>query len=468
MKGFLSQARLEYVLFHLTCHIDLSPEFAQRLRFARDASELPTCTNRVVFLLSKEDFQIEAIREVEGLPILFPVTEQKELYYIDSNNNLIFCHDILKSAFYLLSGYQEYQNKDSHDALNRFSFLDSIQYKLGFVDKPIVNYYFGIIVQAISLYGAKNNLPVSHPRIFNTFGFILSHDVDYIDLYTKNYFLYKVKEVVGIKQSKLPAWTNFKLGLIGFLKYSNIIKCDNPYWNFDFMRKVERDNNLRSVFYFLDRGILHSDSYYSFNEHRMIGLFKYLKQENCEIGLHGTVESISSREKMKSSIDKLQQASNVTIVGVRQHRLLWHHPETALIQESLGLKYDTTLGFAAHEGFRNSYCHPFRIYNFEEDRMTRLWEFPLNVMDVTLFAYQKYTIADAYDKSLHIMHEVKKFGGVFSLLWHNSFFDEDLYPGVTKFYAELLEGIALAEPENILGTELADRMDKITSTYGKK
>jgi hypothetical protein len=200
----------------------------------------------------------------------------------------------------------------------------------------------------------------------------------------------------------------------------------------------------------------------------LISLFEYLKKENCEVGLHGTVESISNREKMKSSIDKLQQASSTTIVGARQHRLLWHHPETALIQESLGLKYDTTLGFAAHEGFRNSYCHPFRIYNFEEDRMMKLWEFPLNVMDVTLFAYQKYTIEEAFDKTIHVIHEVKKFGGVFSLLWHNSFFDEDLYPGVTTFYTKLLKSIALAEPENLLGVELVDRMDKITSTYGEK
>lgn len=440
----------------------------QRLWFARDANEPQTCTNRIVFLLSKEDLRFEAIDEMEGLPILFPVSQQKELYFTDGNNNLIFCHDILKSAFYLLSGYQEYQNKDSHDALDRFSFLDSIQYKLRFANKPIVNYYFEIIVRAIHLYAEKNNLVVSQRRFFNTFGFILSHDIDYVDLYTKNYFLYKVKEVLGIRQSKLSTWTNFKLGLIGFLKYSNIIKRNNPYWNFDFMREVERDNNFRSIFYFLDKGILHSDAYYSFDEHRMVYLFEYLRKENCEIGLHGTVESISNREKMRSSIDKLQQASNVTIAGVRQHRLLWRHPETALIQESLGLKYDTTLGFAAHEGFRNSYCHPFRIYNFEEDRMMGLWEFPLNVMDVTLFAYQKYTCKDAFDKTLNVMHEVQKFGGVFSLLWHNSFFDEDLYPGVTKFYTELLKSIALAKPENILGVELVDRMDKITSTYGKK
>jgi hypothetical protein len=468
MKGFLSQPKLEYVLFHLGCHIDLTPELSRLLFFVKNADDLQSYTNRIVFLQSAEDIRLEAVVTIGGLPILFPLSDKREIYSIDANNNLIFHHDILKSVFYLLSGYQEYQNKNSHDALNRFSFFDSIQCKLGITGKPIVNYYFEVIVQAIRLYGSGNNLRVSQRRVFNTFGFILSHDIDYVDLYTKNYFLYKAKEVIGIKQSKLSAWTNFRLGLTGFLKYTNLIKRDNPYWNFDFMRKAERDNNIRSVFYFLDKGILHSDAYYSFNEHRIVDLFEYLKEQDCEIGLHGTVESIVNRDKMQSSIEKLQKASNTAIAGVRQHRLLWHHPQTALIQESLGLKYDTTLGFAAHEGFRNSYCHPFRLYDFEKERMMELWEFPLNVMDVTLFAYQKYTIDEAFAKSLEVMGEVQKFGGVFSVLWHNSFFDEDLYPGITAFYVQLLKSISHAEPENILGVELVNHMDKFTDTYGKK
>jgi hypothetical protein len=466
MKGFLTQSKLNYILFHLGNHIHLIKELSERFLFVQHPNVVATNTGRIIFMLSDKDIQPENVPDIDGLPILFPLSDRKEFYTIDDRNNLIFHHDILKSVFYLLSGYQEYHNKDSHDALNRFSFHDSIQYKLKITDRPLVNYYFGIVMQAIGLYGVQNNFTPVPRNVFNTFGFILSHDIDYIDLYTKNYFLYKVKEVLKMKPSRLSVWSNFRLGLFGFLKYIGLLKRDNPYWNFDFLRKLERDNDFRSVFYFLDTGVLHSDAYYSFDEPRMIELFRYLKKENCEIGLHGTVESISDPGKMQSSIDKLQQASGERVVGIRQHRLLWRHPQTSVIQESVGLKYDTTLGFAAHEGFRNSYCHPFRFYDFDNDRMMELWEFPLNVMDVTLFAYQGYSTSEALRRSLAVMHEVEKFGGVFSVLWHNSFFDEDLYPGVTAFYAALLESIAHAKPENIVGAELVDRMNNFV--YGEK
>ena len=59
---------------------------------------------------------------------------------------------------------------------------------------------------------------------------------------------------------------------------------------------------------------------------------------------------------------------------------------------------------------------------------------------------------------MNIVGEIKKFGGVLSLLWHNSFFDEETYPGVANTYEQLLHGIAAADPENILGAELLERL----------
>src|SRR5687767_8899205 len=46
--------------------------------------------------------------------------------------------DLLSAAFYLVSRYEEYQAEDS-DRFGRFSATQSILYKLGVLDKPIVN-----------------------------------------------------------------------------------------------------------------------------------------------------------------------------------------------------------------------------------------------------------------------------------------------------------------------------------------
>lgn len=461
MKGSLTVAQREYVLFHLNHHIVVTQEIRSRF-FFDERNEEPDLHDWIIFKSSIADLDFDKIIYVNDLPVLFPVSVKEFLFYFDDRGNLIFCHDILKTIFYLLSGCQEL-NAQSTDKLNRFSMEASIQYKLGVVHKPIVNYFFECISSAIESFCKRNNYSFQRRRLFTSFGFLLTHDIDRVDLYTREFVLYKLKEIFGLVKSKLPVHTNIKLMLEGFFKYVGIVKNDNPYWNFDFLRKLERENNFRSVFYFLDKGVLHSDAYYSFYEERFLALFEFLKSEECEIGLHGPVESKSSFQKMQSSLSSLAQASNTAIAGIRQHRLLWEHPKTAMIQEAAGLKYDTTLGFAAHEGFRNSYCLPFKLFDFEGDRMMDIWEFPLNIMDDTLFGYRNYSMEEAWEKSMAVMNEVIKFGGVFTLLWHNSYFDELIHPGVTAFYAKLLKKISDSNPENLLGIELLDRMNKFSA-----
>jgi hypothetical protein len=463
MIGLLSQPKRDYVLFHLGHHVQISPAIRECFSFVGHIDEVKGLSNRIVFLSSDKALVFEQIRYIGDLPVLFPASGRNEFFYQDEANNIVFSHDILKSIFYLLSGYQEYENTSSRDALNRFAFEDSIQKKLNCVQKPLVNYYLQKIVEGIQLFCSNQNISFSRKKVFENFGFMLSHDIDFVDTYTANYFIFKIKEVLQIRKSRLSFSTNLVLGLKGMLKYFHLLKKDNPYWNFDFLRSLERSNNFRSTFFFLDKGVLHSDAYYSFDEKRMTELFLYLQSEGCEIGLHGTVQSIDNAAKMESSLGKLKEASKISVVGIRQHRLLWKHPDTAIIQKSAGLRYDTTLGFAAHEGFRNSYCGPFKLFDFDNDKMLDYWEFPLNVMDVTLFAYQNYSPAMALEKCMQIMEEARKFNGLFTLLWHNSFFDEDTYPGVTDFYKNVLAAIAEQQPENILGSELVLRLNELNN-----
>ena len=50
--------------------------------------------------------------------------------------------------------------------------------------------------------------------------------------------------------------------------------------------------------------------------------------------------------------------------------------------------------------------------------------------------------------------EASKFGGLFSLLWHNSRLTEYEYPGVQEFYKELLGQIVEKNPPVFTGEEL--------------
>src|SRR5213079_764648 len=88
------------------------------------------------------------------------------------------------------------------------------------------------------------------------------------------------------------------------------------------------------------------------------------------------------------------------VVGGRQHYLRFRVPETWREWEAAGLRYDSTMTFAGHEGFRCGTSHAYRPFDLEEDRELMIEELPLVVMDGTLRLYRGLTAAEAMDSVL--------------------------------------------------------------------
>ncbi|MCX6254819.1 MAG: hypothetical protein NTV31_10130, partial [Bacteroidia bacterium] len=95
------------------------------------------------------------------------------------------------------------------------------------------------------------------------------------------------------------------------------------------------------------------------------------------------------------------------------------------------------------------------------NRMLSYWEIPLNVMDSTLFHNRKLSIDDARESMMTILEEIKRFNGVFTLLWHNSYFNESEVPGITNFYFDLLNIIIAEKPEISTGLKIVARYKDI-------
>ncbi len=77
-------------------------------------------------------------------------------------------------------------------------------------------------------------------------------------------------------------------------------------------------------------------------------------------------------------------------------------------------------------------------------------------MDSTLFQYRKLSPIEAMESVLSIIEEVKRFNGVFTLLWHNSYFNESEVPGITVFYNTLLDKICAEKPKIATGLKITD------------
>ncbi|MEX0980798.1 MAG: polysaccharide deacetylase family protein [Bacteroidales bacterium] len=459
MKGFLTENKIEYVLFHLRMNFSIPMEIMEKFEFVTGTPEL-TSEKRIYFLLSDKSFNEKEIQYREGLPLFFPVLDRGGFYHIDKGN-LIFHDDLIKAIFYLLSGYQEL-SPDSLDKMGRYPHKLSVQSKLNITRRPLVNYYFEIINKGLTEYGKSVGLLPERRKYFNDFCFFLSHDVDRIDTYTLYELGYKLKEVFGFVQSPFNRLKTIKLAIKFFLNWLNVINKKNPHWDFDYHLETENRFGVRSTFFFLPKGLLHQDAYYSFSEKRVKKLFKLIEKKQCEIGLHGTVRSAKQQHILNENLNEIGKYVK-DIKGIRQHRLLYDVNVTPVFYHKAGLLYDTTLGFAEHEGFRNSYCLPFRLYDHKNDCMLNTWEIPLVVMDVSLFMYRKHDFASAMDSIRIILDEVKRFNGIFSLLWHNGNFDDTLNPGIRKFYENLLKDISEMNSESLTGSEIIGRVNEVNN-----
>lgn len=146
MIEILNKQYIDYIFFHLSFFVDLT-ELHSYFKISENYKEMVS-GKLVFFPLSPEKLNNEKILLIDSIPILFPIEKINKPYEL-VDGCLIFRHDLLKSAFYLLSGYQEYESGKT-DKYGRFPFAGSIQEKLGIVEKPVVNYYFEWIINGLN------------------------------------------------------------------------------------------------------------------------------------------------------------------------------------------------------------------------------------------------------------------------------------------------------------------------------
>lgn len=455
MEGFLSRNKINYIFYHLKLTTNFPDDYHDNFVFVHNKNEISKYENKIVFILNSERLNISKIFNINDVPVLFP-NGNSNSWFEEKENNIIFYHDILKSAFYLLSGYQE-TKKHKKDTLGRYPFKESIQHKLNFVEKPIVNYYFNIIKQAIILYYFKNSIKITESNIFTTFGLLLTHDIDRTSYYNFNQFLYKFKQLFGLSHT-----FNSKYSIIKYIfsyPFVKLFRFSDPVWNIHTLIETEKRFNYKSAFYFLRKDQKNIDSNYFYSDKKIVKALNFIKTNNCEIGLHGTVRSAYSSKELKKLKNELELQIKNKVVGGRQHRLIYKHPETIINQEKAGLKYDSTLYFAEHQGFRNSFCLPFKLFNFKEDKMiNNIWEFPLLIMDGTLFYYRKYSREEAFNHIYKLIEETIKFHGIMTVLWHNGFEVDYNKKLVSNFYSELLNMMSENKCENILPRDLLKKL----------
>ena len=366
---------------------------------------------------------------VEGyIPVIYGDNSKKELTV-----NRYFTVDVFGSAFFMLTRYEEVVTS-SYDNLGRFSARSSLAFQEGFLLRPIINEYLDLLL----LFFKKNGFDMEISS--RKFSIMATHDCDSPFLITSYRNIYeKLRSLAGdilVRKNLSLFFSKSKLFLFGG-DYSI-----DPYNTFSTIVKLNNKYNLTGTFFFMtSRGRNPKDGCYDIDTRPVIDLIAYLKKNNQLIGLHPGFGTYLDEKKLESDFKRIQSVLTdvqQNTVGGRQHYLQWRAPITWEYYEKVGLVYDTTLSYADHIGFRCGICYPYRVYNVHRRRSHNLTEIPLEIMECSGLdeKYMNLSVEEMRTTSLYIKNTVKKYGGVFTILWHNTRFinreEIELYEDIIK------------------------------------
>lgn len=316
--------------------------------------------------------------------------------------------DIISSVFYFLSGWQELY-AEKRDEFDRFTFKGSIQDELNIVSLPVVNYYFEILKTAIEYtYNTELNLRKKN----GSFYVIISHDIDELDT------LWLQEGFHALKKGRFYA-----LPLLAFNKVTgndvsksirSVIKA-NEHW---------KSNAIKSTFFFLcrnEREGIYKNADYDINDDKIKKVITSVIDSGNEIGIHGSFHTHNSSENLRKDIEVIESITTGKIKGNRFH-FLSYGKETPSVLEKNGINFDSTLGFAETIGFRNSYADPFYLFDHDKFAATSVVEFPLSLMDASLYfkQYMNYGYKESADAVIDFVDNVSRVNGTLVVNWHNT------------------------------------------------
>lgn len=351
------------------------------------------------------------------LPVLYPPDRRRPAAGGDGEEQLSIDVDLFGGIFFMLSRYEELITaaRDEHE---RFPSSASLAVRAGFLQRPIADEYVEVLRCAIEHLWPRLGLRRG------SFAQRLSHDVDY-PVHPGWSVPAMVKAFGGdlLSRRDLSLATARVRSLVARTRGR---PTEDPYFCFDLIMDLSEERGLRSSFYFMTgRTDPRYDGAYSLREPWMEALIARIHARGHEIGLHPSYGTFRDPELIRAERDALIETCERLGVtqaawGGRQHYLRWENPITWRGWEEAGLAYDSSLGYGGDPGFRCGTCHEYPAYDLIERRSLRLRERPLVVMETGVTERAGQRASFSLEKIEHLRNRCRAFGGLFTLLWHNS------------------------------------------------
>ena len=218
--------------------------------------------------------------------------------------------DIISAAFYLLSGWQEYFS-DVRDRHGRFPYAASVQKQYGFVDLPVVNYYFDVLKTAVEHVTGET----LQPRRWGQdapFAAFITHDIDNLRSG------WKAPAKAALKQKHLLKF--------GRLLWQHFTKPDT--WdNLEMVSAATAAYGAKSTFFILPASQSGADGTpnadYQLEAALWDRLYQLSENVQSEIALHGSIGTAVSEAQFGGEVASFLMARSLFPFGNRFHYLRW-------------------------------------------------------------------------------------------------------------------------------------------------
>ncbi len=404
---------------------------ARCIAFSTDVSTFTRADSNLCF--TQWDAAAEGWQSVSGTPLAAPGASSLPFPLISPcEHGLHVAYDMLGLTYWMLSR-QEEVGRTELDEHGRFPATSSHAHKYGYLERPVVDEWLHVLGQAITRVWPGIALTQ------HAFSIKVSHDVDTPSRYAFRSAKGLIRAAAGdllrrgdLKSAALAPWI--------WWQSRQAIHPQDIYNTFDWLMDVSDEHGLISAFYFICGHTDPHDADYQPEDPRIRKLIRHIHARGHEIGLHPSYGTYQKPELLAKEIhmlrsilvqEKIQQAD----IGGRMHYLRWEHPTTLQAWSDAGMAYDSTMSYADRPGFRCGTCFEYPAFNPVTQQALPLRVRPLVAMECTVITprYMGLGVGDAaLSKFVQLKNACRAVGGGFTLLWHNSQFNNSAERGLYK------------------------------------
>lgn len=338
----------------------------------------------------------------------------EKVFFKNASGSVPF--DILGAAFWLLSRYEEYLPHKG-DQYNRFNYKSSLAYQYEFLHYPLVNFWlteFGrLLLKKFPSLKFKE-------REYN---FLSTIDIDNVYKFKHKGFVRTLAGLIADKSVKQMAQ---RMRII-------LGKEKDPFDCYDFLIQAHKQAGTKAIYFFLLGDYGPNDKNHSSSDLRFQSLIKHLADYSM-VGVHPSFGSDNNLRQLKVEASRLGNITHKLITKSRQHFSMLKFPSTYKDLLQAGLFSDYSMGYTNCNGFRASYCYPYKWYSLDIESVSSLTIHSFAITENSLLAAQKNNktlteLANPY------INEVKKYNGELISIFHNDVFDKQM----KLFYLEFLK-----------------------------